>query len=150
MASIFDKVTQGGYGAVKKIKDAAESSRIRGCIEEEENKINKLYHMIGKHYYEEHCNMSEDIVEPYCAWFTEVSQSVLKIKQYEDEIRTIQCVLNCPKCGKTASYESMFCGACGASLAEAKATAKATRHCPHCGEEILDDGVFCSMCGQKL
>jgi len=48
----------------------------------------------------------------------------------------------CPKCGKTISKESKFCGACGFSLD--------SLNCPECGTRRETNAQFCKECGKML
>lgn len=47
----------------------------------------------------------------------------------------------CPKCGKEAAADHLFCMHCGADLSK--------RYCLHCGKEIPEYANFCPYCGKK-
>lgn len=50
--------------------------------------------------------------------------------------------LSCPKCGKTISKGSKFCGSCGFAME--------TLNCPKCGTKREMGEQFCKQCGERL
>ena len=52
-------------------------------------------------------------------------------------------VSRCPVCGERLTKDAVFCGGCGARLAEAG-------KCPGCGADIEAGSNFCNSCGREL
>lgn len=48
----------------------------------------------------------------------------------------------CPKCGKTITENSKFCGFCGFEIGQLK--------CPKCGAQRQGTAQFCQECGERL
>lgn len=152
--ALFDdigrKITQTGQGAVKKVRDATEVSRLKALMTDEEKIINNAYTQIGKKYYELHQAEGAEPEEAYAVWVSYISAAMKKIENYKEEIRNIQSVVKCPGCGAECSYAVPFCGHCGTSLAEARAAMENVPHCPNCGAEVSASALFCTGCGSRL
>lgn len=144
------KISQTGQGAVKKVKDATEVSRLNTLIAEEEKAINNAYTQIGKHYFETNHAEGAELEESFAAWFSYITASKEKIAKYKEEIRSIQNVVKCPGCGAECSYAAPFCGNCGTNLTEARAAMDNTPHCPKCGAEVSATALFCTSCGSRI
>lgn len=150
MASILDKLTQSGYGAVRKIKDATDTSRIKVLLAEEKENLKAAYEVLGKYYYENICQEDVPQEEACAALILQIGKNLEKIQKYEEEIRLIKRMIVCPSCGKEADYDSMFCGHCGADLSAVKITMDMSRYCSQCGERLMGNATFCPSCGQKV
>lgn len=58
-------------------------------------------------------------------------------------VRGVLKIHRCPVCGERLTKGALFCGGCGAKLAEAG-------RCPGCGAHVEADARFCNSCGRQL
>lgn len=148
------KISSAGQEAIAKTKELADVAKINSGISDEENKIKVAYSEIGKKYFENH---SEDSEEDYEAQVAVIKEAMEKIKAYEQQIVEIKGVVKCPNCGAENTKTAAFCATCGTAMpvqatesgAETEQSV-AEKKCPNCGEVINDDAAFCAKCGTKI
>ena len=107
------KISSAGQEAIAKTKELADVAKINSSISDEENKIKTAYSEIGKKYFENH---SEDSEEDYEAQIAVIKEAMEKIKAYEHQIVEIKRVVKCPNCGAENSKTDAFCATCGTAL----------------------------------
>ena len=75
-----------------------------------------------------------------------------EIAQYQEQIKQIKGVEQCPSCGAEVAAGSAFCNACGARIVRSAPQSAPTggRTCPQCHAAIGNDDLFCNVCGAKL
>lgn len=86
------KISSAGQEAIAKTKELADVAKINSNISDEENKIKTAYSEIGKKYFENH---SEDSEEDYEAQIAVIKEAMEKIKAYEQQIVEIKGVVKC-------------------------------------------------------
>lgn len=148
------KISSAGQETIAKTKELADVAKINSNISDEENKIKTAYSEIGKKYFENH---SEDSEEDYEAQIAVIKEAMEKIKAYEQQIVEIKGVVKCPNCGAENSKTAAFCATCGTALpvpvtesVEATEQNVVEKKCPNCGEVINDGAAFCAKCGTKI
>lgn len=104
------KLSKAGQEAAQQTKIFAETTKISSYISDEEKKIDDLYKQIGKSYFEANRNNSSDI---YAAQMSEIVEAQNKILDYQQQIRDIKGIKNCPNCGAELDKKSGFCSTCG-------------------------------------
>ena len=107
------KISSAGQEAIAKTKELADIAKINSSISDEENKIKTAYSEIGKKYFENH---SEDSEEDYEAQIAVIKEAMEKIKAYEQQIVEIKGVVKCPNCGAENSKTAASCATCGTAL----------------------------------
>lgn len=145
------KISQVGQGAAQQTKIFAETTKLNSHISDEEKQINNLYIQIGKNYFEAHKNNDSD---EYKDLMVGITDAQARIAQYQEQIRTIKGIRNCPNCGAEVPNNSAFCNSCGTKM-PAKETApaagvQASAKCPQCGADVAADSKFCDGCGCDL
>ena len=152
---IGKKISQTTQSAVKGTKDLTEIAKINSQISDEQKQQNSLYMQIGKKYYELYSDSAED--ENFAPMCASISESIIKVENYREEINKIKGLKKCAGCGAEIPISTFFCGTCGfdtrtedseAAATEAQATQAVV--CPSCSAEMQDDVAFCTGCGHKL
>ena len=110
------KLSQAGQDAAQQTKMFAETTKISSYISDEEKRIDDLYKQIGKSYFEANRNNGSDI---YAAQIAEIVNSQNKILEYQQQIRDIKGIKNCPNCGAELNKNSGFCSSCGYNVTAA-------------------------------
>ena len=58
--------------------------------------------------------------------------------------------MNCPKCGKPALPNAVFCKYCGGRLNEPVQPKPAAKFCAACGAVLIPQAQFCNICGTRV
>lgn len=149
--ALFDdlskKIGKTGQGALKKTREFADTTKIYSKISDLESSINDIFIILGKEYFKKYKDREDDEFIDYIA---EIKNSLLKINDYNDEIRKIKGETVCPNCGSTVKLNSTFCFKCGEKLMLTDENEKEIkRFCSSCGAELEENSEFCSNCGVK-
>ena len=139
------KLSDTGQEAATKARNFAEVTRINGLISDTERRISRLYGEIGQSYYERH---KDDPAAEEAERISAILSAYGEIAQYQEQIKQIKGVEQCPNCGAEVAAGSAFCNACGAKLVPP--AAQAGRSCPQCGCPVAEDDLFCNSCGPRL
>jgi chorismate synthase len=154
--AFFDKVGETistkSKDVVKKAKDLAEISGLNGQINTQEEIVNKAFIELGRTYYEEHKDLTDDV---HVAQINIVKAALERIQQLKAEINTIKGVTNCTTCGAEMASGSIFCSSCGTKVSAAvvvsvETTVNIEKICPQCRASVNEEALFCTSCGQKL
>lgn len=139
--------------------------------------IDKAYAKLGKQYYEDNKENSEDT---YSQFFEEIETMYKKELLWHQYGLKMEGKLFCEKCGAIIPYDSVFCNKCAAKVPEYDYTeildnrvdvdntaiqenAPVTysfntmenvipkeKKCPECGQILPPNAVFCEHCGTRL
>ncbi len=145
------KMSQVGQNAAQQTKIIAETAKLNSRISDEEKQINNLYIQIGKNYFE--ANKDNDSAE-YKELMVGITDAQARIAQYQEQIRVVKGIRNCPNCGAEVPNNSAFCNSCGAKMPAQEtapvAAAPASVKCPQCGTDVAAGSKFCDGCGCDL
>jgi len=123
---------------------------LKGAISQREEELNRLYHTVGKAYYEEHRN-DPDAIE----WSTiqRISAVHEEIAGYRDALRRQERAEICPNCGHNLLHGSAFCAYCGYQLNVQSINYQQESVpviCTYCGAGNDAQSRFCSVCGHSF
>lgn len=138
------KITQSSQDAVQKAKNFADVTKLNSQINDEKKAIVNFYKQVGEKYYSLYGTDPQEEFKQLCEFITAKNN---KIAQLETEIRRIQNVNTCPKCGNVCSDTLLFCSSCGESLPKERSNKLI---CNECGTELSITAVFCTNCGKKV
>ena len=143
------KLSDTGQEAATKARNFAEVTRINGLISDTERRISRLYGEIGQSYYERH---KDDPAAEEAERISAILSAYGEIAPYQEQIKQIKGVEQCPSCGAEVAAGSAFCNACGARIVRSAPQSAPTggRTCPQCHAAIGSDDLFCNVCGAKL
>jgi len=146
---IGSKIASAGQKTKKAITDFSQGSKIKDAINEERKKTSQLYFAIGQSYYEQYGIEVKD--EPYASYCAQIREIQVKIAYLEDELTKLQNMKNCPNCGTTSGYDSLFCPKCGSPFPRQETGGEdVVRFCFNCGGTLIEGSDFCTACGQRI
>jgi predicted RNA-binding Zn-ribbon protein involved in translation (DUF1610 family) len=135
----------------KKMGEVVEVTKLNSAINNEEDKIKKLYTEIGRKVYERFTaggTACEDVLEECSA----VKASYEEIENLRNKILQAKNLKKCTKCGEALELNIVFCPKCGEKqpVIEVKAEPQAQGlSCTGCGAPIGPETKFCPKCGAK-
>lgn len=142
---------------IKKSSRNSDSDKLNEKINEEQNEINATYQQIGKIYYEEYKDESDEKLILLC---NIVDESNRIIDLCRKQILFLKGIKVCSTCKAELTLDSVYCNKCGAKLFDDNEAAdksnlsaaknKHNNKCRECGSDIIDDIVFCTNCGAKV
>lgn len=148
---ISKKISATSQNVVQKAKGTADIMALKGQISDENKKIEKYYHNLGKMYFD----IKQDDPEPELQELVGlIKNSYRRIGEINDAITSIENIKTCPVCGTPLEDDMVFCVGCGTKIdrggaQEEKAGAVETKFCTNCGGKIPKTAVFCTKCGAK-
>lgn len=111
--ALMDQLTSKSKDFTQKAKDMTEQTKIKNLIKSEEEKIQSLYAILGKLYYE---NETENLREPYADIVRTVKISMEKVIEYQKKVDSIKTKYICPNCGSAVTSTTQFCKHCGTKI----------------------------------
>lgn len=110
--NVVKATKESANNVAKKSNDILEISKLSISITSERNKIEELYHEIGKSIYTKYSNnvyIDPDIVD-ICK---DIRESDFKIAVMEDRIADLKNLCKCVNCGESLREDDKFCPSCG-------------------------------------
>lgn len=141
------KLSQLGQSALKKTKDMSESMRLSGANREEEEKQKELCRKIGEYIFENQIELYE---EPIRGWCQEISASMERVIQNNDQLNALKGTTTCPVCGAALASGVVFCSTCGSRIEEVVQKKSDEKICPNCGRKGDRNTIFCTYCGTRM
>lgn len=145
--SFFDeisrKISQTGQEAYSKTKDLADVVKFNSAVSDEEKNLSKYYESLGRMYYSN--SIGQSVPEIYTELIKGISESLKKISEYQECIKSLKGIKKCKNCGDDVPSDASFCIKCGS-----KVTFESTLLCKNCGSELPADASFCVYCGSKI
>ncbi len=155
ISNMRGKLSLASQNTVQKAKDFSEIAKLNSTISSLEKQLNELYEKIGYEIYHAYKDSPLPEVSTYFAQATDICQLIETCKE---QIKTINSIELCPKCGTKINKDMLFCSECGFKLDQEEVTEDKTPNessaeklvCASCGEILSDTAIFCSSCGQKV
>ena len=117
--ALFDDISKTladkGKEAAQKAKDVAGIVQLKAQASSEKSKVKALYGAIGQLYYKNH---RDDADDEYQSIIDEISASLAKVTDLQEQIRKLDGSAVCPSCGAVVKKGNKFCGKCGAEIPE--------------------------------
>lgn len=149
--SLFDdfskKITDAGQTTIQKTKNIADIAKFNSMISDEEKKIRNIYEQIGKQYVYEFGQSPE---EPFEDYVSSINECKSKIAGYQNKIKILKGVSECPNCGAEVETGVLFCSSCGTEMPKPSVVMQEGIYCPECGAVVPVDSKFCTSCGKPL
>lgn len=154
-------ISEFGQTTIQKGKDMAEIARLNSSIAEEERNIDSLYQEMGRMY---EVRFGIERPDPdFAEVLDRIKEAKEKIKGYEQKIKVVKGIGQCPHCGADVPSTSAFCPSCGQKIefvpepAEEPAWEAPTpenkpeeKRCQYCGEVLTPFYKFCTSCGKPV
>ncbi len=149
------KIGETAQAAAKKSSEIVETTKLNANISSEEDKIHKLYSLIGKTVYEKfkETGSTEEYLQESCEQIVAHEQNISGLKEKIAEVKGIK---SCVGCGSEMERAQVFCSKCGAknevvqAPVEDVAAEEPTATCPSCNSPLAAGSAFCTNCGSKL
>ena len=116
---IGETLTSASKDIAKKAKDLVDVNTVKSSINDQKRIIRKAYERIGEQYYKEHVDTAE---YSYEIEFEVIGEATAKIKELNEQLRSIKNIHICPECGATMPVDAVFCSQCGMKLKKQKAS----------------------------
>lgn len=113
VGNVGKKIKQTGQDVTQKTKVTTETFKVNNMISDEEKSINSAYSQIGKIYYE---NFGENPDPLFSQKIAEINESRKKIAEYNERIKQLKGVAQCPNCGEEITSGAAFCSSCGSPM----------------------------------
>ena len=145
------KLTEYGYGVMKKTKDFSDITKLSTNIKEVERERDEWIKQMGLWTLSQIQTLSPEkkvisIDDAKCHAMIE------RIKYIDENLDVLKKQLTslkgsriCPVCHAENDANAVFCSTCGKQFEKEK-----KEFCTNCGEEITKDQKFCVRCGKKL
>jgi uncharacterized OB-fold protein len=165
LSEIEKKFTQVGNTVVQKTKDTTETIKLNGQISEEEKNIDAAMLQIGKLYYETYGALPADKIAEapvdgglFIPLVSAINAALLRKSRFEEQLRQLKGIVQCPVCGTYVSSNAAFCGTCGRPMPMKQAPAPAysapafnnSVPCAQCGTVNSPSATFCIQCGAAI
>lgn len=145
--NIDRKISEYGYGVMKKTKDISDIAKVSGEIKELENERDKCLMQLGEWFLQQ--AKEEKLFD------NEESKTFIeKIKDIDENLDTLKKRLSLLKGGKICQHckaenemNALFCNKCGVQFPKMEATME---FCTNCGTEISQGQKYCVRCGKQL
>ena len=115
------KASETYKNTAEKTNKLTREMKLKSLINDDKNKIEKIYAEIGKKVYEKH--IREENIDIKAELYNECSKIDAYAKEIEDmntEMRALKDLRLCSKCGAEISLNAKFCPSCGSKQEEAK------------------------------
>lgn len=144
------KLSKAGQDVAQSTKNFTAISKINGLIDEESERINGCYMEIGRIYFE---NFKDSPDTSVYSLVETVKASRAMIAKYNEEIKEIKGITDCPNCGNEVPYSSAFCNYCGTKMPERRkeeVIPEGSMICKKCGNALYEGFKFCTFCGNPV
>ena len=139
------RITDVGHTVAESTRGMSEGSRLNTAISNEQKDLSGFYAQLGKAYLAKY---KDDLDPEFAHIIDRINESLLKIDNYQQQIRDNRGVIICENCGAEVPSGNAFCSACGGRMTIAPTVPKPT--CPSCGAALEEGSKFCTSCGTKL
>ncbi|MCR5146244.1 MAG: zinc ribbon domain-containing protein [Clostridia bacterium] len=115
------KASETYKNTAEKTNKLTREMKLKSLINDDKNKIEKIYAEIGKKVYEKH--IREENIDIKAELYNECSKIDAYAKEIEDmntEMRSLKDLRLCSKCGAEISLKAKFCPSCGSKQEEIK------------------------------
>ncbi len=110
---IGETLTSASKDIAKKAKDFVDVNTVKTAINDQKKIISKAYERIGEQYYKEHVEAGN---YEYEIEFEIIGEATAKIKELNEQLRTLKKIHVCKECGATVPLDAVFCSRCGTKL----------------------------------
>lgn len=146
---ISKKISATSQTVVQKAKGMADITGLKSQISDENKKIEKYYHNLGKLYYD----LKQDEPIPELQELVAlIRNSYHRIDEINAAITSIENIKTCPVCGTPLEDNMVFCVGCGTRIEKPETpnnNVQDTKFCTNCGGKIPKTATFCTKCGAK-
>ena len=117
--NLSKKATETYKNTTDKTNKMAREMKLKSYINENKNKIERIYTEIGRKVYEKHVEGKIGEIEAHIKpELDEIAEVTRKIENMNSEIRAINNLKLCEKCFAEIGLDSKFCPKCGAKQEE--------------------------------
>lgn len=135
------KISQAGQTTIQITKLSAQ-------INDDNDKLDKLYCEMGKLYVYKHADDSEDDFKPVVE---EIKRTQQQIQDMTMQMQSLKGLVQCPKCGAMNASDYAFCSSCGESLPRPQVNIPQNAvFCTKCGGQNQVGVRFCMFCGNPM
>lgn len=115
------KASETYRNTAEKTNKLTREMKLKSLINDDKNKIEKIYAEIGKIVYEKHLREENiDIKAELAEQCAKIDAYAKEIEDMNTEMRTLKDLRLCNKCGAEISLSAKFCPSCGAQQEEVK------------------------------
>lgn len=143
--SVGKTINDASQSVVNKSKEISDISRLNSLISEEQRKIEGLYSLIGKKYFEVHPDSTE---EGFSEMVSTIKASLAQLETYRENLQVLKGVRVCPHCGVEIALNAMFCSSCGNKLEPI--VVQNSSVCSNCGAQLAPGAKFCGNCSHPV
>ena len=147
------KISKASYSTMQKAKDMSELTKLHMAVSESETKIKEYYSEIG---YKIYCSYRENPLPEVVDEIEQITELHQAIEACSLQIKVINMINTCPKCGSRIKPDMTFCSRCGFKLIsgekekEEKTGKENPIFCSECGTLLEPGTIFCTECGNKI
>lgn len=144
-------VKQGATNLGSQVKQGATnlsgSISLNGKIDIAKKDLKQTFADLGEKFYQE---KGKEVPEEYKAYFERIEQIKKVIADAQQELRNLNGIRICPRCGADVERDCVFCTNCGNKMEEPVPNKPMPGKilCRSCGREIAKESKFCNFCGQ--
>ena len=143
--SVGKTINDASQTVVSKSKELSDVSKLNSMISDEQKKVDGLYSLIGKKYFEVHPDSQE---EGFAEMVSSIKTSLAQLENYKDELQRLRGVRMCPHCGAELSSSALFCSSCGNKLEPIVNPNQMV--CTNCGAQLTPGSKFCGNCSYPV
>lgn len=115
------KASETYRNTAKKTNKLTREMKLKSQINDDKNKIEKIYAEIGKKVYEKHIKEENiDIKSELAEECSKIDAYAKEIEDMNTEMRALKDLRLCTKCGAEIALKAKFCPSCGAQQEEIK------------------------------
>ncbi len=115
LENISDRVKKISKDTVKEVQKMNEIHQLNSQVNQEKKKIDSVYTQIGKKV----CDLyKEEPLQEFESEIASVEESMQKIEELQEKVRSVKGVVLCPCCGMEVSIGERFCSNCGYQMPE--------------------------------
>ncbi len=133
------KASETYKNTAEKTNKLTREMKLKSLINDDKNKIEKIYAEIGKKVYEKH--IREENIDIKSELIEECSKIDAYAKEIEDmnmEMLSLKGLRICNKCAAEIAVSAKFCPKCGAEQEEIKSDAPVENNVPEGAKEVVE------------
>lgn len=96
----------------QKAKDLSGTAKLTFDIKSKEDYVQRMYAEIGRQYYEDHKDNTEDLYEEMAL----IKEALDAIADMKKELQSLKGEKTCSRCGEKVGEDDAYCRSCGAKL----------------------------------